>query len=204
MWVKFHRDTLAASSDHMKECLTLSEVHTAINQYKNKKPLGRAGVTNEMLTHVGNSAIRELLNIYNHSWSFRTLSHICREAIIIQISFDKRHTWKPIAAKARMNLRVRKYSRREYRENSTLRSFVVSFSQLFYQNFIRLVCFFPAFDTNFSNQGVRMKIALVYINPWGGDGGLHHLANCFICYIVIIILTIVLCYMILLNVYILP
>ena len=57
MWVKFHRDTLAASSDHMKECLTLSEVHTAINQYKNKKPLGRAGVTNEMLTHVGNSAI---------------------------------------------------------------------------------------------------------------------------------------------------
>ena len=26
-----------------------------------------------------------------------------------------------------------------------------------------------------------MKIALVYINPWGGDGGLHPLANCFIC-----------------------
>ena len=65
----------------MKECLTLSEVQAAVSQY-----------TNEMLTHVGNSAIRELLNIYNHSWSFRTLSHICREAIIIQISFDKRHT----------------------------------------------------------------------------------------------------------------
>ena len=31
----------------------------------------------------------------NYSWSFPSLQHIWREAIIIPIYFDKRHTWKP-------------------------------------------------------------------------------------------------------------
>ena len=42
----------------MKECLTLSEVQAAVSQYKkNKTSPGSDGVTHEMLTHVGNSAI---------------------------------------------------------------------------------------------------------------------------------------------------
>jgi len=46
------------TSDHMKECLTLSEVQTAVSQYKkNKTSPGPDGDTNEMLTHVGNSSI---------------------------------------------------------------------------------------------------------------------------------------------------
>ena len=57
-----------------------------------------------MLTHVGNSAIWTLLRIYNHSWSFRILLHIWREAIIIPISFDKGHTWKPHIAHQRGKL----------------------------------------------------------------------------------------------------
>jgi len=45
-------------SDHMKEWLTLSEVQTAVSQYKkNKKSPGPDGVSNEMLTHLENSLI---------------------------------------------------------------------------------------------------------------------------------------------------
>ena len=43
---------------HMKECLTQREVQTPVSQYKkNKKSLGPDGVTNGMLSHMGNSAI---------------------------------------------------------------------------------------------------------------------------------------------------
>ena len=83
------RKTQKVTSDHIQECLTLSEVQATVSVYKNMKSPGPDGVTTEMLTHV---TIRELLKIYNHSWSFCTLPHIWREAIIIQISFDKRHT----------------------------------------------------------------------------------------------------------------
>ena len=57
-----------------------------------------------MLTHVGNSAIWKFLKIYNNSWSFRTLLHIWREAIIIPISFDTMHKWKPHIANPRGRL----------------------------------------------------------------------------------------------------
>ena len=70
----------------------------------NKKSPGIDGFTNEMLTHVGNSAIWELLKNNNHIWSISTLPHIWREAIIIPISFDKRHTWKPHIANQRGRL----------------------------------------------------------------------------------------------------
>jgi len=40
----------------MKECLTLNEVQATVNKYNKKSP-EQDGVTNEMLTHVGNSAI---------------------------------------------------------------------------------------------------------------------------------------------------
>ena len=65
------------------ERVTLSEVQTAVRQYKNKKSPGPDGVTTEILTHVDNSAIWTLLKVYSHSWSFRTLIHIWREAIIL-------------------------------------------------------------------------------------------------------------------------
>ena len=46
-----------SDTDHRKECLTLSEVQAIVSQYNNKKFPASDGVTNEMLTHVGNSAI---------------------------------------------------------------------------------------------------------------------------------------------------
>jgi len=45
------------TSDHLKECLTLSEVQATASQYKDKKSPGPDGVTNKMLTYVSNSAI---------------------------------------------------------------------------------------------------------------------------------------------------
>ena len=46
-----------SDTDHRKECLTLSEVQATASPYKNKKSPRPDGVTNEILTHVGNSAI---------------------------------------------------------------------------------------------------------------------------------------------------
>jgi len=74
------------TSEHMS-------VQAAVSLYKktHKKSPGPDGVTNETWTYVANSAIGEL-KIYNHSWSFRTLPYIWREAFILPISFDNRHT----------------------------------------------------------------------------------------------------------------
>jgi len=44
-------------TDHMKKCLTLRDVQATVCQYNNKKSPRPDGVTNEMLTHVGNSAL---------------------------------------------------------------------------------------------------------------------------------------------------
>ena len=51
------RKTQKATSDHMKECLTLSEVQATVSQYKKQEVSRPDGVTNEMLTHMSNSAI---------------------------------------------------------------------------------------------------------------------------------------------------
>ena len=48
------RKTETVTSNHMKECLKLSEVHATVSQYTNKKSPGPDGVTNKMLTHVSN------------------------------------------------------------------------------------------------------------------------------------------------------
>jgi len=56
--------TQNVKSDHMKVCLTLSEVQTAVSQYKHKKSPWPDGVTKEILTHLGSSAIWKLLEIY--------------------------------------------------------------------------------------------------------------------------------------------
>ena len=45
------RKTQKVTSDHMKECLKLSDVHSTFSQS------GPDGATNEMLTHMGNAAI---------------------------------------------------------------------------------------------------------------------------------------------------
>ena len=51
------RKTQNVTSDQIRECLTLSEVQATVSQYKNKKSPGPYEVTNEMLTHMSNSAI---------------------------------------------------------------------------------------------------------------------------------------------------
>lgn len=53
--------------------LTLSELQAALRQLNNKKSPGPDGVTNEMLTHLSNTA---MYKIYNHSWSSCTMPQI--------------------------------------------------------------------------------------------------------------------------------
>ena len=85
---KEREKTQNVTSDHMKEWLTLSEVQAAVSQYKTQE------FSRTRWSHKGNVDTRGqfiyMKTLYNHSWSFRILSHKWREAINIPISFDKR------------------------------------------------------------------------------------------------------------------
>ena len=74
------------TSDHMKEWLTLSELQAAPSQLKSKQEVSGMESKTKMLTHLGNSAICKLLEIYSHSWSSCTLLQIWWEAIMMYIS----------------------------------------------------------------------------------------------------------------------
>ena len=69
----------------MSQRLTLNELQTVLRQLKTKKSPGPDGANNEMLTHLGNSAMCKLLDIYNHSWTQGLLPQIWREAVMIPI-----------------------------------------------------------------------------------------------------------------------
>jgi len=70
---KVRENTQNVTSDHMKECLTLSEVQAAVSQYKTQE------FSRTRWSHKGNVDTRGqfiyMKTLYNHSWSFRTLSH---------------------------------------------------------------------------------------------------------------------------------
>ena len=51
------------TSDHIQECLALSELQAAHPVEKKQEVSRPDGVTNKMLTHLGNSAICKLLQI---------------------------------------------------------------------------------------------------------------------------------------------
>lgn len=73
------------SSKSMNQELTMHELQTAIRQLKAKKSPGPDGITNEMLIHLGKTAMRKLLDIYNYSWKQGKLPQIWKEATMIPI-----------------------------------------------------------------------------------------------------------------------
>ena len=71
--------------DPMKLPITLQELQTALRKLKKKKSPGPDGITNEMLTHLGNTATHKLLEIFNLSWEEGKVPQIWREAIMIPV-----------------------------------------------------------------------------------------------------------------------
>jgi len=49
----------------------MKELKKAVNKLKKKKAPGPDNITNEMLQHLGNTALQKLLDIYNLSWKKR-------------------------------------------------------------------------------------------------------------------------------------
>ena len=81
-------NTKDTTPDHMKECLPLSELQSALSQLKKNQEVFRTRWSHkEMLAHLGNSAICKLLEIYGDSWSLYTLIQIWWEAIMMYISW---------------------------------------------------------------------------------------------------------------------
>ena len=69
----------------MKQPLTLHELEIALRKLKTRKSPGPDGITNEMLKHLGNTAVLKLLEIFNSSWEGGTLAQVWREAIMIPV-----------------------------------------------------------------------------------------------------------------------
>ena len=51
----------------MKQPFTLHELQTALRKLKTWKSPGPDGITNEMLKHLGSTAVLKLLEVFNHS-----------------------------------------------------------------------------------------------------------------------------------------
>ena len=69
----------------MQQSLRFSKLLRALKKLKPSRSPGPDGITNEMLIHLGNAAVCEFLQIFNHSWEQVVLSQIRREAIMIPI-----------------------------------------------------------------------------------------------------------------------
>jgi len=69
----------------MKQSIKLAELQTALKKLKARRSPGPDAISNEMLTHLGNSAVNKLLEIFNLSWEEGKLPQIWREAIMIPI-----------------------------------------------------------------------------------------------------------------------
>ena len=69
----------------MKKDITKEELKTAISRLKKKKSPGPDGITNEMLQHLGNTALQKMLDIFNLSWRNGQVPQCWREATMIPI-----------------------------------------------------------------------------------------------------------------------
>ena len=69
----------------MQSDITLSELRKSINKLKKKKSLGPDNIANEMLSHLDNSSLKILLNIFNLIWSQGRVPQIWKEAIMMPI-----------------------------------------------------------------------------------------------------------------------
>nr|KAG5689418.1 hypothetical protein BaRGS_017936 [Batillaria attramentaria] len=77
--------TTTDAHDSMKKDITMEELKRAIRQLKKKKSPGPDGITNEMLQHLGNTATRKLLDIFNLSWRAGQVPQLWKEARMIPV-----------------------------------------------------------------------------------------------------------------------
>ena len=88
--------------DVMKTDITLTELNMAIRKLKKEKSPGPDKITNEMLQHLGNTAVKKLLDIYNLSWKQGQVPQCWREATMIPIlkrgkNKSKAQSYRPIS-----------------------------------------------------------------------------------------------------------
>ena len=86
----------------MKTDITLTELNMAIRKLKKEKSPGPDKITNEMLQHLGNTAVKKLLDIYNLSWKQGQVPQCWREATMIPIlkrgkNKSKAQSYRPIS-----------------------------------------------------------------------------------------------------------
>lgn len=77
--------TTTDAHDSMEKDITMEELKRAIRQLKKKKSPGPDGITNEMLQHLGNTATRKLLDIFNLSWRAGQVPQLWKEARMIPV-----------------------------------------------------------------------------------------------------------------------
>ena len=69
----------------MKQELSMGELGQVIQKLKNRKSPGPDNITNEMLQHLGNSALKVLINIFNLSWKNGQVPQCWKEATMVPI-----------------------------------------------------------------------------------------------------------------------
>nr|KAG5700821.1 hypothetical protein BaRGS_024207 [Batillaria attramentaria] len=79
------RSTNKEAHDSMKQEITIVELLKAIKQLKKKKSPGPDNITNEMLQHLGNTALHKLLDIFNLSWTEGQVPQCWKEAKMIPV-----------------------------------------------------------------------------------------------------------------------
>ena len=71
--------------DSMKVDISMAELKEAIQKLKKKKSPGPDNITNEILQHLGNSALQTLLDIFYISWKEGQVPQCWKEATMIPI-----------------------------------------------------------------------------------------------------------------------
>ena len=77
--------TKTAAHDILQNDITMPEVKKSIKKLKKKKYPGPDNITNEVLQHLGNSALGTLLEIFNLSWRQGQVPQCWKEAIMMPI-----------------------------------------------------------------------------------------------------------------------
>lgn len=86
----------------MQHEITMTELQRVIKKLKKKKSPGPDNITNEMLQHLGNTAVQKLLDIFNLSWSEGQVPQCWREATMIPVlkkgkNKNKALSYRPIS-----------------------------------------------------------------------------------------------------------
>lgn len=92
----------APTHEIMQKDITMYEMKAAIRKMKKKKAPGPDNITNEMLQHLGNLALKTLLDILNLSWRQGQVPQCWKEAIMMPIlkrgkNKSKASSYRPIS-----------------------------------------------------------------------------------------------------------